>query len=89
MSRARRLAAYERLGILLAPGLLTLSEDLSPQGAMAVMRQLCYALVALAQEEPDPATLLSSSELEAALREHVQGFLDRVFGLIPEGYAPL
>jgi MoxR-like ATPase len=61
---ARRIAAYERLAIISAEELLTLSGPLSPNPGLTVLQLLSYALVALGQEDVDASVLLSDSELD-------------------------
>lgn len=84
LSMARTNAAYLRLGFVSAEQLhANLGESLWPDRGLAVLRELSYALVALGQDEPDVATLLSEEQLDALLRETdvaewLQPMLERV-----------
>jgi hypothetical protein len=48
----------------------SIPERQSPAGAIAVLARLCYALTALAEDEPEPETLLSPAELDGLLAKH-------------------
>jgi len=87
LTMARRIAAYSRLGFDTTRDLNRLPESHSPWVAVAISTLLAFALVTLAEEEPEVATLLSPDELDALVREHeVDAWLERVLERVPAGW---
>lgn len=90
MELARRISAYERLSLLTGEQLASLSPDLAPGPALAVLRQLAFALVALSADETDEDTILTDDEVAELLRSRgADGWLERVLALVPEGWETL
>jgi len=89
LSVARRNAAYARLGFLSGERLLAnLSAELSPVPALRVLCQLNYALVALGEDEPDPASLLSPADLDELLcQDEVDAWLRSMLERLPSDWS--
>lgn len=87
LTMARRIGAYFRLGFDSSGLLERLPESHSPWVALAISTQLAFALVTLAQEEPDVVALLSPDELDALVREQeIDAWLERVLELVPSDW---
>lgn len=88
LSMARRNAAYARLGFLSGERLLAnLSAELSPVPALRVLCQLNYALVALGEDEPDPASLLFPADLDELLcQDEVDVWLRSMLERLPSDW---
>lgn len=70
LATARKYAAWARLGYVSAERLhANLGESMWPDRALAVLRRLGYALVALGEEAPDVATLLTEEQVEQVVAE--------------------
>jgi hypothetical protein len=91
LSVARRVATMARLtfdAILEASLLERLPADLDPSGVFPALARMGYALVALAEEGPEPEALLTATELQDLGSQYrIDGWLARCAELSGEAGA--